>query len=100
MIGILTLLVRALVVLLMVRLVGRFVAAAVRGYRGAGVRLAPDELVRDRVCNTFLPRARAVLGTVDGREEPFCSVTCRDRALAGVAGVGVLPAGAGPPRSA
>jgi hypothetical protein len=39
------------------------------------------DLVRDRVCNTFLPRARALPAVVGGREEHFCSVACRDRAL-------------------
>lgn len=89
--GIITLVIRVLLVLLVVRLVGRFVAAAIRGYRGQAPRTETDELVRDRVCNTFLPRARAVLGTIDGREEPFCSVSCRDRALAAAPAVGALP---------
>jgi len=39
-------------------------------------------MVRDRVCNTFLPRARAVTALVGGREMHFCSAACRDRALA------------------
>jgi hypothetical protein len=42
---------------------------------------APAPLVRDRVCNTFLPRERALVAVVDGREEHFCSTACRDRAL-------------------
>ena len=89
--GIITLVVRILLVLLLVRLVGRFVAAAIRGYRGEAPRLETDELVRDRVCNTFLPRARAVLATIDGREEPFCSTACRDRALSAGPVVDALP---------
>ena len=82
-------LLRLLLVLLVVRLVGRFVMAAVRGYRGqvaapaAGPRLASRELVRDRVCNTFLARDRAVVATVSGEVEHFCSAACRDRALSG-----------------
>ena len=82
-------LLRLLLVLLVVRLVGRFVMAAVRGYRGqvaapaAGPRLATRELVRDRVCNTFLPRDRAVVATVSGEVEYFCSAACRDLALSG-----------------
>lgn len=96
--GIITLIVRVLLVLLVVRLVGRFVAAAIRGYRGEAPRTETDELVRDRVCNTFLPRTRAVLGTIDGREEPFCSISCRDRALGAVPAMRTLPV-AEPPRS-
>jgi hypothetical protein len=82
-------LLRILLVLLVIRLVARFVAAAVGGYRGqvaapeTGPRLASRELVRDRVCNTFLARDRALVATVDGQEEHFCSAACRDLALSG-----------------
>jgi hypothetical protein len=82
-------LLRLLFVLLVVRLVGRFVTAAMRGYRGqvgapaAGPRLASRELVRDRVCNTFLARDRALAATVAGEVEHFCSAACRDLALSG-----------------
>ena len=82
-------LLRFLFVLLIARLVGRFVMATARGYRGqvaasaAGPRLATRELVRDRVCNTFLARDRAVVATIGGEVEHFCSVACRDLALAG-----------------
>ena len=89
-------LLRLLLVLLFVRLVGRFVREAVRGYRGQvaapaagpprenrGPRLASRELVRDRVCNTFLARDRALMATVAGEVEHFCSAACRDLALAG-----------------
>ena len=82
-------LVRLLLVLLVVRLVGRFVMAALRGYRGqiaapeTRPRLASRELVRDRVCNTFLARDRALVATVSGEVEHFCSAACRDVALAG-----------------
>jgi hypothetical protein len=37
--------------------------------------------VRDRVCNTFLPRERAIHAVVNGHEEHFCSTACRDQAL-------------------
>ena len=40
-------------------------------------------MVRDRVCNTFLPRSRALLVTVDGHEHCFCSERCRARFLEG-----------------
>ena len=73
-------LVRIVIVLLVVRLVLRFIAAVVQGYQGAPRREAATEMVRDRVCDTFLPRSRALVAVVDGREQHFCSVECRDRA--------------------
>lgn len=82
-------LLRFLFVLLIIRLVSRFVMAAVRGYRGqvaappAGPRLSSRELVRDRICNTFLARDRAVVATIAGEVEHFCSTACRDVAQAG-----------------
>jgi hypothetical protein len=69
--------VRFLVVLFLVRLGVRMVFAS-RGRRppdGSG-----RDLVRDRVCNTFVPRDRALAGLVGGRTEHFCSAECRDRA--------------------
>jgi hypothetical protein len=88
-------LLRVLVALLLVRLVMRSLGGFFRARR---VRQGPaeppavppgqvgaGELVRDRVCNTFLPRERAVCATIDGREEHFCSAACRDQALAGAA---------------
>ena len=72
---------RVLLVLIVLRLLARFVVAAVRGYRG-DPRPAARELVRDRVCNTFVARDRALVASVSGRDEHFCSAACRDRALA------------------
>ena len=46
---------------------------------------APEDLVLDRVCQTHVPRSRAVVARVAGREEYFCSPACRDKALAAVA---------------
>ena len=81
-------LLRLLLVLLFVRLVGRFVISVIRGYRGE-VGAAPPrpplgarDLVRDRICNTFVARDRAVTATVAGAVEHFCSNACRDAALA------------------
>jgi hypothetical protein len=73
-------LVRIVIVMLAVRLVLRFIAAVVQGYQGAPRREAATDMVRDRVCDTFLPRSRALVAVVDGREQHFCSVECRDRA--------------------
>jgi hypothetical protein len=80
-------LVRFVVALLIVRIGLRFIAGVIQGLRepppaGAG----SIDMVRDRVCNTFLPRERAVTAIVGGREMHFCSAACRDRARA-------LPAG-------
>jgi hypothetical protein len=53
----------------------------VQGYQGAPRReAAATEMVRDRVCDTFLPRSRALMAVVDGREQHFCSPECRERA--------------------
>jgi hypothetical protein len=74
-------LIRILGILLLLRLLLRAFAswrrAPVPESRDAGTR----DLVRDRVCNTFLPRERALRGLVGGREEYFCSTACRDRGL-------------------
>lgn len=82
----LLLLLRILGVLLLLRLAGRFVAGLLQGLREpptARPQVRQGDLVRDRTCNTFLPRERALRAMVAGREEHFCSAACRDRALAG-----------------
>lgn len=82
--------VQALVWLLLLRFVLRTLGAVLsRGGRArpkprAQVR-APEELVLDRVCHTYVPRSRAVAARVAGREEWFCSSACRERALGGMA---------------
>ena len=38
-------------------------------------------LVRDRVCNTFLPRSRALSLRVGAEEHHFCSEACRAKFL-------------------
>jgi len=76
---------RFLVLLFIVRLVLRLVADWLRPHVAPATKPAanvPRELVRDRICNTFLPRGRALIATVAGRDEHFCSPACRDRALA------------------
>jgi hypothetical protein len=81
--------IRVLLVLFVVRLVLRGIAALFRARPAAPAPAAParqftSELIRDRVCNTFLPRDRALLAVVAGHEEHFCSAACRDKALAAV----------------
>ena len=70
--------VRFLVVLFLVRLGLRLFAAA----RQRPAHGTATDLVRDHVCNTFVPRDRALPGVVGGRTEHFCSAECRDRAAA------------------
>ena len=41
------------------------------------------KMVRDRICNTFLPAGRALVARQDGEDHFFCSAACRDRFLAG-----------------
>jgi hypothetical protein len=69
-------LLRILALLFVLRLAVRFVANVLAGMRSE----PPARLVRDRVCNTFLPRERALTVVVGGHEEHFCSPACRDRA--------------------
>jgi len=76
--------VRFLVALFLVRIGLRFVAGLVEGLREppAATPAPGVDMVRDRICNTFLPRERAVSAVVGGRQMHFCSPACRDRALA------------------
>lgn len=76
-------LLRALLVLVVLRLLGRFVMGVMQGLREAPAPArAGREMVRDHVCNTFLPRERALTALIRGEEAHFCSPACRDRALA------------------
>lgn len=55
-----------------------------------GPRIAhPDQpvrdlgpMVRDHVCNTFLPKSRALTARLDSDEHYFCSEECRQKFLA------------------
>ena len=85
---------RFLLLLLVVRFVVRTVARAFAAGRerprtppGPGYPQVrpPEDLVLDPVCRTHVPRSRALVARVDGREEHFCSTACRDKALATVA---------------
>jgi hypothetical protein len=74
------LLVSLLLLRLLWRAIGRLFVPPGAARRPPGSGTAED-LVRDPVCGTFVPRSRAVGALVAGREERFCSVACRDRAL-------------------
>jgi hypothetical protein len=78
--------VRVVFALLLVRVVVRYLASLVRPAAAprVGTPSRAGELVRDRICNTFLPRERSIAVRVAGRDEHFCSTECRDRALAAV----------------
>jgi YHS domain-containing protein len=83
----------ALIVLLIVRMVGRSLAGlfgAGSDVRRSGTTTRPtvrkaEDLVRDPVCHTYIPRSRALTAVVGGREEHYCSEACRERARAGAA---------------
>jgi YHS domain-containing protein len=73
--------VRLLIILLLVRLVWRFVASVLTGLAEPRGRMSGNQavpLVRDPVCGTFVVPARA-LPLSDGRSTVyFCSERCRD----------------------
>lgn len=46
--------------------------------RSGGGEIRGEELVRDRVCQTYLPRSKALsVVDADGREHFFCSEACK-----------------------
>ncbi len=85
------LIVRLLLILVALRLIVQFVGGLLRGLQGplppvrragrTSTEIATD-LVRDPICNTFVPRTAALAGRLDGRDVYFCSAACRDKALA------------------
>ncbi len=50
--------------------------------RGAPQGGTADPMVRDRVCNTFLPRSRAITAGSGDEELFFCSEACREKHFA------------------
>lgn len=38
-------------------------------------------MVKDEVCQTYLPREKAIREIIDGREQFFCSPECRRKCL-------------------
>ena len=87
MLVVLSMILRIVVVLFLVRL-GLRLAVDLFGpaRRAAAKGAAVGELVRDRVCQTFVPRERAVRVEIAGHEELFCSSVCAQRALSESAG--------------
>lgn len=62
------------------RRLGRQEASGRRRVRPAR---ATGQMVRDRVCQTFLPREMALTLVRDGDTHYFCSEDCRERFLTG-----------------
>ena len=58
--------------------------------RGSGP--GATELVRDRVCNTYLPRHSALTVNISGETHHFCSEACRARFAAGLPSTGARTA--------
>ena len=57
-----------------------FLAGVRGGRRPADARAAlRDELVKDPVCETYVPRLKAVARTTDGATRYFCSTACADK---------------------
>ncbi len=84
-------LVRLVFALLVVRLVSRAIGSFLRG-RGPASRPASGpargpagaDLVRDRVCRTYVPRGSALEADVGSGVEYFCGPACRERARTGL----------------
>jgi len=83
--------VRLLAILLLVRLALLALFAGKRDAPAAPGREGGGDLVRDRVCNTFVPRDRALRARLGAKEEFFCSTACRERALAESSTPGLAP---------
>jgi YHS domain-containing protein len=54
--------------------------------RGRGRLAARDELVRDPVCETYIPRGKAVTRQTPAGPRYFCSGACAERFIARSAG--------------
>ena len=68
--------------------IARLIGGARRGEkpRPSRERVSEGSMVRDRVCNTFLPRSRALTLADEHGEHFFCSEHCRKAYLERVAG--------------
>ena len=76
-----TLLIIALLVFLMVRASVNAFLAGLRGTsrRPATPRAMPDQLVKDPVCETYIPRRKAISRGSGAAVQYFCSAACADR---------------------
>lgn len=78
--------IRRLLLLVVIGLIAWLIRSLSRSRRSRPVRSRPpdphlhggESMVRDRICNTYLPRDRAVVLTHGGQDHFFCSETCRN----------------------
>jgi YHS domain-containing protein len=75
---------RLLLILLVLRLVWRFVAGLIDGVAGAPGRQVRGQqqavpLVKDPVCGTYVVKDRALSAYAGGETGWFCSERCRDQ---------------------
>jgi YHS domain-containing protein len=76
----LALAVLAILVYLVLRATLRAFLAGMRGTGGASLpRPARDELVKDPVCETYIPRRKAIARATGAGTRYFCSAACADR---------------------
>jgi hypothetical protein len=77
----------AVLALLLFLIIRASVSAFLGGLRGAG-RPAPtrraglDELVKDPVCETYIPRRKAIARGTGPSTRYFCSAVCADKYVA------------------
>ena len=75
---------RIILFLIVVRLVLRFVHGLLQGLSpgsgpgGQRSRREPEQLVRDPVCGTYVPRTRALTAGSGAALRYFCSEQCRE----------------------
>ena len=84
----LALTVLAFLLFLMVRASIRSFLIGLRGARGpaGGRRELRDELVKDPVCETYIPRRKAIARQAGSATHYFCSAACADRFVSHSAG--------------
>lgn len=76
----LALLISILVAWSLLRTLFRSASASAPAAGPSGARFE-GALVRDRICQTFLPRSNALVLKADGSEHFFCSEACRAKFL-------------------
>jgi YHS domain-containing protein len=73
------------IVLYIIFLLVRFFQSIGKAASRAGTtRRERGTMVKDEICNMYLPREEAVLEVVDGKEHFFCSDDCRRKFLESV----------------
>lgn len=81
MVGILKIILYALLAYI-VYLLFRFFRALSKGSRSPRTsKLASGIMVKDKICNTYLPKEDAIKEVYEGKEYFFCSKECRQKFL-------------------